>query len=194
MLKKAIAGTFAVATAALVAGCPMLNNLIPPLKVPLPEQSAKFSEVWSGATDVHGQEVAIPAIPTESGTYVKIPANTTGEGFKVDVPAQAKSQLDKINKATIEMTVNNANPTPLTAQIFLAKEKPFSAASVGTVTVPAAGEGTGSITLDTALLKEAKLELGVGFSSAGTGGSKVKIDKDGKITIKPTLVVELKLL
>jgi hypothetical protein len=191
MFKKALAASLLVAT---VAGCDMVNNLIPPVSAPLPDKTVQLKDIWSDAPSFDGKTDKIPAFPT-SGDGVKIPNDDIG--IEVPVPAEAKEKVNNVKTATIALTLENEIPAPLSFQVFLAKEKPFGTTSIGGADLAAGGStaktSTGSVTIDTALLKESKLFLGFKVKSTGTTEA-VSIKSTAKLTIKPKLVLQLKLI
>ncbi|MBM3274718.1 MAG: hypothetical protein FJZ00_06175 [Candidatus Sericytochromatia bacterium] len=193
MFKKAFAGSLLVATVA-VAGCDMVNNLIPPVSAPLPEKTVTLKDIWSDAPNFEGKTDKIPAFPT-SGDGVSIPNDEIG--IEVPVPADAKDKVNNVKKATIDLTFENEIPAPISFKVFLAKEKPYASTTIGGADLAAGGTtaktSTGSVTIDTALLRETKLYLGFKVKSTGTTEA-VSINSAAKLTIKPKLVLQVKLI
>ncbi len=190
MLKKSLAGTLAAATVLFVAGCPMINNLIPAIPVDLPEKTVTLKEIWPSAPSGTAP-VAVTAQPSGTPGYFKIPNDDLGQ--KVDVPAEAKGKVDKIESATLNFDATNESGVPIRLRVFLAKSAPFAATPIGDITLASTGASTGSATINTALLSETELRLGIGVSTPGTDGKEVAVKSDGKITIKPKLLIKLKL-
>ncbi|MBM3270170.1 MAG: hypothetical protein FJZ01_21255, partial [Candidatus Sericytochromatia bacterium] len=65
MVRKTLVAAFGVAAMALLPGCPadLINNMIPPIPIDIPEQKTTLADLWDGAKAADGTPDTIPAFP-----------------------------------------------------------------------------------------------------------------------------------
>lgn len=195
MSKFVLSGFIVTVSVMALTGCPgLLGGQIPAVPIPLPEQTGKLSDLWketAGGPSKAQELPLVPALPpTVAGIldiqYVKWPPIGFENGFAVPVGENLSKAGGAISKATVDLVANNSNPFPLKLWIFLAKDKPFEAKE-SIVELAASGTATSSIDL-ASLLSEKEVRVGLGISSPGAS-SKVTVDPNAPVTIKPTLML-----